>query len=141
MSIMVGHTSPAPPAPGPGPGGRSARAWRTVAALGVLVSGVVHVLLWLRGYADIAVVGPLFLLNGVAAAVLTVLLLGWRHWLPLVGGIAFGGATLLAFVLSTTTGFYGVSETFAGAEELVSAGAEVVAVVASTVALVREHGR
>jgi hypothetical protein len=143
MTIMAGHTSSVPPAPRRGPGDERvvARVWRALAALGVLVSGIVHAELWVQGYADIDVVGPLFLLNAISAATLTLLLVVWHHWLPLVGGIAFGGATLLAFVLSTTVGFYGVSETFAGTEELAAAGAELVAVVASTLALVREHGR
>ncbi|SKC79609.1 hypothetical protein [Krasilnikoviella flava] len=118
-----------------------ARAWRLVAAAAVLVSAVVHVVLYLDGYDTIAVVGPLFLLNAVAGLVLAVLLVVWRHWLPLVGGIGFGGATLLAFVLSTTVGFYGVNETFAGTNEIVAAASEVVAVVASAVALLREYVR
>jgi hypothetical protein len=86
-------------------------------------------------------VGPMFLLNGVGGLVLAVLLVAWRHWLPLVGGIGFGATTLVAFVLSTTVGFYGVHETFAGVNELVAAAAEIVAVAASTVALVREQVR
>jgi len=119
----------------------TARVWRLVAAVGVLVSAVVHVLLYLDGYDTIAVVGPLFLLNAVAGVVLAVLLVAWRHWLPLVGGIGFGGLTLLAFVLSTTVGFYGVNESFAGTNEIVAAASEVVAVVGSAVALLREYVR
>ncbi|GAB6938399.1 hypothetical protein ACQP60_03995 [Isoptericola variabilis] len=132
-----------PPRPRPTPAARPpvARGWRLAAALAVLVSAVVHVVLYVDGYDTIAVVGPLFLLNAVAGVALAVLLLAWRHWLPLVGGIGFGGLTLLAFVLSTTVGFYGVNETFAGTTEIVAAAAEVVAVVASAVALLREYVR
>ncbi|MFE5293557.1 hypothetical protein ACFQ8T_15400 [Isoptericola sp. NPDC056618] len=119
----------------------AARGWRLAASLAVLVSAVVHVVLYVDGYDTIAVVGPLFLLNAVAGVALAVLLVVWRHWLPLVGGIGFGGLTLLAFVLSTTVGFYGVNETFAGTTEIVAAAAEVVAVVASAVALLREYVR
>lgn len=116
--------------------------WRWLAALAVLASAVVHLVLWTQGYSDITVVGPLFLLNAAGGAVLAVLLVTWRHWLPLVGGIGFGALTLIAFVLSTTVGFYGVSGgTFAGTNELIAAGSEVVAVVASTVALLREYFR
>ena len=118
-----------------------ARGWRVVAAVAALVSAVVHVLLYVDGYDTIAVVGPLFLLNAVAGLVLAVLLVLWRHWLPLVGGIGFGGLTLLAFVLSTTVGFYGVNETFAGTNEIVAAASEVLVVVASAVALLREYVR
>jgi hypothetical protein len=142
MSIMGDSPAPVPPAGGDA---RTrppvARGWRWIAALGVLVSAVVHVLLYVDGYDTIAVVGPLFLLNAVAGVVLAVLLVVWRHWLPLVGGIGFGALTLLAFVLSTTVGFYGVSESFAGTNELIAAGSEIVAVVASAAALLRENLR
>ncbi|MFD6175945.1 MULTISPECIES: hypothetical protein [unclassified Isoptericola] len=140
MDSSSGAVPPRPPAPG---GARPpfARGWRVAAAVAALVSAVVHVLLYVDGYDTIAVVGPLFLLNAVAGVVLAVLLVVWRHWLPLVGGIGFGGLTLLAFVLSTTVGFYGVNETFAGTNELLAAASEVVAVVASAVALLREYVR
>lgn len=142
MSIMGTTSSPVPPAPrGTHPRPPVSRVWRWVAAVAVLVSAAVHVLLYLDGYDTVAVVGPLFLLNAVGGAVLAVLLVVWRHWLPLVGAIGFGALTLLAFVLSTTVGFYGVSETFAGTEEIAAAAAEVVAVVAATVALLRENLR
>jgi len=118
-----------------------ARFWRVVAAVGVLVSAAVHLVLWVDGYRDIAVVGPLFLLNGVGGAVLAVLLVLWRHWLPLVGGIGFGAATLLAFVASTTVGFFGVTSAQAGPNEWIAAVSEVLAVVASTAALLREQSR
>ena len=116
-----------------------ATVWRWLAALAVLVAAVVHLVLWTQGYSDISVVGPLFLLNAVGGIVLAVLLVSWWHWLPLIGGIGFGALTLIAFVLSTTVGFYGVSGSFVGTNELIAAAAEVVAVVASTVALLREH--
>jgi len=115
--------------------------WRWLAAIAVLASAVVHLVLWAQGYSDISVVGPLFLLNAVGGAVLAVLLVTWRHWLPLVGGIGFGALTLIAFVLSATVGFYGVSGELAGLNELVAAATEVVAVVAATVALLREYVR
>jgi hypothetical protein len=140
MSSMSVPTSSTPPSHGRGPAAQPlARAWRWVAAVGVLVSAAVHLVLWAQGYSDIPVVGPMFLLNAAGGVVLSVLLVVWKHWLPLVGGIAFGAATLVAFVLSTTVGFYGVHETFAGVNELVAAAAEIVAVVAAAVALVREH--
>jgi hypothetical protein len=109
--------------------------------VGVFVSAVVHVVLWARGYSDIPVVGPLFLLNAIGGIVLSVLLVVWTHWLPLVGGIGFGAATLIAFLLSTTVGFYGVYDTSPEIDALVAGVAEVVAVVAAAVALVREHAR
>ncbi|WP_402468031.1 hypothetical protein [Isoptericola aurantiacus] len=124
------------------PSSRTSWSLRVVAALGVLVSAVVHLVLWADGYRDLEVTGALFLLNAVGGAVLGVLLVTWRHWLPLVGGIAFGAATLLAFVASGTIGFFEVSgHLMFGPDEIVAAVSEVVAVVASTWALLREQAR
>ncbi|GAA1991253.1 hypothetical protein GCM10009718_31220 [Isoptericola halotolerans] len=115
--------------------------WRSLAAAGVVVSALVHLVLWTRGYDDIPLVGPLFLVNAISGVVLAVLLLTWRHWLPLVGGIIFGAATLLAFVASATSDLLGITTQVVGTTELVAAAAELVAVVASTIALVREQAR
>jgi hypothetical protein len=140
MSIMDAHTGPVPARRGR-PAVEPSWVWRSLAAAGVLVSAVVHLVLWTRGYDDIPLVGPLFLVNAVSGVVLAVLLLTWRHWLPLVGGILFGAVTLLAFVASATSDLLGISPEIIGVNELVAAAAELVAVVASTVALVREQAR
>jgi hypothetical protein len=139
MSIM---DAPRDPRPGTHPGApRPAWVWRSLAAVAVGVSAVVHLLEWQHGYRDIPWVGQLFLLNAVGGVVLTVLLMVWRHWLPLVGAIGFGAATLLAFVASTTVGFLGVTSRFSGESAWIAAAAEVVAVVAATAALLREQSR
>lgn len=119
----------------------TAAGWRRLGAAGVLVSAVVHLVLWFQGFRDIAVVGPMFLLNAVGGVVLTVAILGWRHWLPLLGGIGFGLLTLVAFFLSATVGLFGVLSPleFAGVEELVAAVAEIVAIVGCGMALRRER--
>lgn len=141
MTIMDAPSGPVPARRGTS-GVHGAWFWRSTAAVGVAVSAVVHLVLWNQGYRDLDVVGPLFLLNTVGGVVLAVLLVVWRHWLPLVGGIAFGVTTLLAFVASGTVGFFDVSGPLMfGRNETIAAVAEVVAVVASTVALLREHTR
>ncbi|WP_418277185.1 hypothetical protein ACNHYB_04470 [Isoptericola jiangsuensis] len=120
---------------------RPAWVWRSMAALGVLASAAVHLVEWFGGYRDIPWVGGLFLLNSVAGLVLAVLLVTWRHWLPLVGAVGLGAATLLAFVASTTVGFLGVTSRFTGETVWIAATAEVLAVVAATAALLREQSR
>jgi hypothetical protein len=110
--------------------------WMTAAA--VVVSGAVHLVLWWEGYRDIAVIGPLFLLNAVAALVIGVAVIAWRHWLPLVAAVGFGASTLGAFVLSTTVGLFGVHEVWSGTEVLLAAASEAVAVLAGVAALLRE---
>ena len=73
---------------------------RIVTALAALVSAVVHGYLWVDGYRDIDVIGPAFLVNAVAGAVIAVLLLVWRHWVPAFLVTGFGASTLGAFVVS-----------------------------------------
>lgn len=127
----------------PVPEGRALGAWvlRGLTAVGLLLSADVHLVLFLEGYRDIDVVGPLFALNAVAGLVLALLVLLWRHWLPLLGAVGFGTLTLLAFYLSTTVGFFGVAETVGGTQQVLAAASEWVAVVAGILALVVERRR
>ena len=131
-----------PPVP-PARQGRALGAWvlRGLTAAGLLLSADVHLVLFLEGYRDIDVVGALFALNAVAGLVLALLVLVWRHWLPLLGAVGFGVLTLVAFYLSTTVGFFGVNETVGGTQQVLAAVAEWVAVVAGTLALVVERRR
>ncbi len=114
---------------------------RTLTALAVLVSAAVHLLLWFDGFRDIAVVGPLFLLNAVGGLLVAGAVLLWRHWLPLLAAVGFGASTLAAFVLSATVGLFGVHEVWRGAEVITAAVSEAVAVVAGLAALVVERRR
>ena len=77
----------------------SAMVTRMIAATAVLVSGYVHLDLWFQGTRHLDVVGPAFMVNAVASVVIAVLLLAWKHWLPLLLTIGFGAATLGAFVI------------------------------------------
>jgi hypothetical protein len=113
---------------------------RILAAVGVLVSAAVHLKLWWAdGYRDIAVIGPSFMLNAVAGVVIAVLLIVWRHWVPLALAIGFGAATLGAFIISATVGLFGVHETWTGVWVLTAAASEVLAIVAGGLALRSEQ--
>ena len=112
---------------------------RIVTAVAALVSAAVHLILWwFDGYRDIDVIGPAFLLNGVAGAVIAVLLLRWRHWVPAFLVTGFGASTLAAFVTSATVGLFGVHETWTGGWVLSAAASEVVCIVGGLVLLYRE---
>lgn len=126
------------------PGGASGRpvAWvpRVVTSVAVVVSGVVHAVLWADGMRAVALVGPGFLVNAGAGVVLGVLVLAWRRPWPLLGAAAFGAATLGAFVLATSPlGLLGVRSRWEGVPEWVAAVSEAVAVVAALVALRTER--
>ncbi|QMW67902.1 hypothetical protein H4N58_08630 [Mumia sp. ZJ1417] len=110
---------------------------RIVAALTVLVSAVVHLRLWLDGVKDQGTVGGLFVVNVVAGVVIAVLLVTWKHWIPLFLTAGFGLATLVAFLISATVGLFGV-ETGWSWYAWVAAISEVLAVILAVAAASRE---
>lgn len=112
---------------------------RVVAAVAVLVSAAVHLYLWLDFARDDAFLGPSFMLNAVGGAVIAVLLLLWRHWVPALLAVGFGLSTLLAFVLATTVGLFGVTASWTGWAVWVAAASEVVAAVAGASLLVADN--
>ncbi len=112
-----------------GPRTRTASVARWVTATAVLVSAVVHLYLWATGMNQVDVIGPAFLLNGVGGVVLAIVVVAWRHWLPLLGAVGFGAATLGAFILSRTVGLFGVRETIWSTAAVISAVVEVLAIV------------
>ena len=102
---------------------------RILAAAAVFVSAAVHLFMWFDYARDDDFLGPAFLLNAVGGAIIGVLLLAWRHWLPPFLALGFGLSTLTAFVLATTVGLFGTRSTWDGWEVWVAAAAEVVAIV------------
>lgn len=102
---------------------------RVLVAAGLLGSAWVHLVVWLDWASNMSVVGPLFMVNVVAGAVIAVAVLVWRHWLPALAAVGFGVATLGAYLLSLTVGFFGVTEQFATQEELWGVITEAVCVV------------
>ncbi|HEY3501869.1 MAG TPA: hypothetical protein VGN37_03645 [Actinocatenispora sp.] len=103
---------------------------RGLTAAGVLLSADIHLELWVTGFRDISVIGPLFLLNAIGGLVIAVVMLAWRHWLPAFAAAGFGAATLVAFLLSMTGGgLLGVHETLAGTPQRLAFAAEIVALV------------
>lgn len=112
---------------------------RILIVVAVLASGAVHLRLWFEGFKATPVVGPAFLVNAVAAAAISVLLLAWRHWIPLFLALGFGASTLGAYLTSATVGLFGVHEVWTGGTVITAEVAEVVAVAASAAALWRGY--
>lgn len=111
---------------------------RFLVTLAVLVSAAVHLRLWSTGVRDQHVVGPAFMVNVIAGVVIAVLLIGWRHWLPLFLAFGFGVCTFGAFIVSATAGLYGVHEHWTGAYVWIAAVSEVVAVLGALLAAGQE---
>jgi hypothetical protein len=112
---------------------------RMLAAAGVLVSAAVHLYLWFDVFRHTDVVGPAFMLNVVGGIVIAVLLVMWRHWIPLVLAVGFGAATLGAFFIAATVGLFGVHEHWTGWEVWTAAVSEVVVILAAGTVLLREN--
>jgi len=113
---------------------------RMLAAAGVLVSAAIHLYLWFDVFGHAHVVGPAFMLNAVGGTIIAVLLITWRHWIPLLLAIGFGASTLAAFVVAATAGLYGVHEHWTSWEVWTAAASEVIAIAAAgTVLLLQEN--
>lgn len=111
---------------------------RFVGAAAVLVSAAVHLLLWFEGFRDQSVIGPAFMLNVVAGAVIAVLLVTWHSWVPGLLAAGFGICTLGAFVVASTVGLFGLHEHWVGWSVWTAAAAELVAIAAGVLVLVRD---
>lgn len=102
---------------------------RAIAAVAVLVSAAVHLYLWNEGVKDDDLIGPAFMLNAVGGAVIAVLLLAWRHWIPPLLAVGFGASTIAAFVVSATVGLFGFESTWEGWEVWTALVSELIAIV------------
>lgn len=109
---------------------------RGVVAASVLLSADIHLVLYAEGFSDIPVIGPLFLVNVVAGLAIGVVMLVWRHWLPVLAAVGFGAATFGAFLMSRTVGLFGIREMLWDAQGVLAAVAEVVAVLGGVALLV-----
>jgi hypothetical protein len=77
----------------------------------VASSGLIHLYLWADGYRDVAAIGPLFFVQGIAGLVLAVALVAYPRVLTAGAGVAYLLATLAALALSATRGFLGFMDT------------------------------
>lgn len=109
---------------------------RIVVSVSVIVAAIIHLEQWFLVFRDHPVMGPAMLLNFIGGIVIGVLVLVWRHWLPLLLAVLFGAATLGAFLVSTTPmGLFGVHEHWTIWEVFVAAAAEAVAIVVGLIGL------
>jgi hypothetical protein len=81
------------------------------------------------GYSSIHVIGPLFLMNGIAAALIRAALLISGALLLALAGIGYAVATLVAFVVSATNGLFGWQEVWSGTPQAVAGFSELAAVL------------
>ncbi len=113
----------APSRPGP-----LALALLALAAIGVLVAGYQHERLFHRGYSEVEVVGPLFLLNGIGSLAVVLMLIFRRVWLFVLGALSICAPSLVSIAIShSSSGFFGFREGGYDADALVIVVAEIAA--------------
>lgn len=110
---------------------------RVIGAAAAVVSAVVHLYLWIDGVKDQGVVGALFVVNVVAGLAIAVMLVRWRHWIPLFLLVGFGASTLGAFLIAVNGELFGIHTDWSW-YAWVAAVSEVVAIVTGVAAAWRE---
>ncbi len=87
------------------------RSWLGIVGAALLVaSGAIHLDLYLTGYRTIPTIGPLFLLQVIAAFVLAAAILVTGSWLAAAAGAGFAISTLGGYLLSLWVGLFGFTE-------------------------------
>ena len=109
---------------------------RLAAATFVFAGGYIHFDLWRDGYRAIEYIGPLFVANAVVSAVLMLALLVRPDVRVAVAGAVFSVGSLIALVLSRTTGLLGFTERGWSDMAVQATTAEIGAIVAIALVMV-----
>jgi predicted lipoprotein with Yx(FWY)xxD motif len=87
------------------------RSWLGIAGAALLIaSGAIHLDLYLTGYRTIPTIGPLFLLQVIAAFALAVAIPVTGSWVAAAAGALFAVSTLGGYLLSLWVGLFGFTE-------------------------------
>jgi predicted lipoprotein with Yx(FWY)xxD motif len=87
------------------------RSWLGIAGAALLVaSGAIHLDLYVTGYRTIPTIGPLFLLQVIAAFVLAAAILITGSWMAEAAGALFAVSVLGGYLLSLWVGLFGFTE-------------------------------
>ena len=87
------------------------RSWLGIVGAALLVAaGAIHLDLYLTGYRTIPTIGPLFLLQVIAAFVLAIAIPLTGNWLVAAAGAGFAVSVLGGYLLSLWVGLFGFTE-------------------------------
>jgi predicted lipoprotein with Yx(FWY)xxD motif len=90
---------------------RPRRSWLGIVGAALLVaSGAIHLDLYVTGYRTIPTIGPLFLLQVIAAFVLAAAILVTGNWVVEAAGAGFAVSVLGGYLLSLWVGLFGFTE-------------------------------
>jgi hypothetical protein len=108
----------------------SADLLRLLGALATLVVGAVHLQQYADFIADVPTIGVLFLLNGLGAGVLAIMLVTRRAVLGAIGAVALSAGALVSLLISMSDGgLFDYTEPAFRSAVVVSVAAEVAAIV------------
>jgi hypothetical protein len=102
-----------------------------------MVSGAIHLNLWVTTYRHVPTLGPLFIVQGVSAILIGVGLATFRRAVPALMGLFLVVGTILGFTLVLTIGLFNFKLRFISNEQAVVLGVESAALVALVFSLVR----
>jgi hypothetical protein len=100
-----------------------------LAAVCVLAAGLQHARLYHRGYAEVEIVGLLFLMNAIGSTAVVLTLVFDRVWLFVLGALSICAPSLVSIAISHSSGFLGFREGGYDADALIIVAAEAAAVV------------
>ena len=108
-----------------------------IGAILLVLSALIHLHLWSTGYRHIPTIGPLFLLQGVVAVGLALLVVATRRAWAALAGAVFAASTIGGLLLSVEVGLFGFKDSLSAPYATSSLLVESVAVVVlATAALV-----
>lgn len=110
-------------------------------ALAVAVGGYEHAHLYHQGYSEIHAIGPLFLVNAVASLACVLVLLARRPAAFVASSLAISVGSLVAIVLTRTTGLFGFLESGYDTRAVLTVIAEVLAVLLTIAGAAAARGR
>ncbi|HEU5418775.1 MAG TPA: hypothetical protein VFV41_13890 [Streptosporangiaceae bacterium] len=96
----------------------------------MVTSGAIHVHLWDIAYRHVATLGPLFLVQAIAALILAVAVLVTRNVLVVAAALALMAGTIVGFICVRTVGLFGFTLTFTSGLAYTVLIVEIVAVAA-----------
>jgi hypothetical protein len=113
----------------------TARLTRLLAAVFLLIGGIIHYTLWTSGYRFIPKIGPLFMANFLASIVLAAAVMMSRRATVGFAGIAFAAGSLAAVLLSRSVGVFGFTEPIWTSQAITTVISEIGAIATLAVAV------
>lgn len=101
-----------------------------IGAGSLIISGFIHLHLWMAGYRNIPIIGTLFIAQGVVALVLAIAVLIRRSTLIFFLASVFLIATVAGLLLSVNFGLFGFKDSLSAPYAMVSLFVELVGALA-----------